>query len=112
MNRVIKRPTERKHADLPVACSLTSPELIKRREYILKELKPQIVEMKELDDGYAFCFDAGSAELQQLAEFIAFERQCCPFLTFILEVHPNQGPIWLTLSGPQNTKEFLQRELL
>ncbi len=42
-----------------------------------------------------------------LGEFIQLERQCCPFLRFQLTVEPGGGPIWLELTGPPGTREFL-----
>jgi len=112
MNKMHGSANEERYTDPPIACSLTAPELRNRRESILKEFKQQIIETKELPDGYAFCFAGEPSELQWLAEFMAFERECCAFLTFVLEAQPNQGAIWLSLTGPQNTKEFLQKELL
>jgi hypothetical protein len=34
-------------------------------------------------------------------------RQCCPFLRFAITVEPGNGPIWLEMTGPEGTKEFL-----
>jgi hypothetical protein len=38
---------------------------------------------------------------------LVFERQCCPFLRFNIRLEPGEGPIWLELSGPEGTKDFL-----
>jgi hypothetical protein len=35
------------------------------------------------------------------------ERQCCRFLRFTITVEPDGGPIWLELTGPPGTREFL-----
>jgi hypothetical protein len=45
------------------------------------------------------------------AEFMALERLCCPFLNFVLEIEPDQGPLWLKLTGPEGVKQVLQTEL-
>ena len=37
----------------------------------------------------------------------ALECQCCPFLRFSIRLEPGEGPIWLELSGPEGTKDFL-----
>ncbi|HEY6045732.1 MAG TPA: hypothetical protein VIU65_03960 [Pyrinomonadaceae bacterium] len=92
---------------LPIACSLTSAELQERRQTILKQLRNAVVEVRELKDGYAYSFPAGGERLSELAAMIDLERQCCPFLRFRLTVEANSGPIWLELTGPQGTKEFL-----
>ena len=47
-----------------------------------------------------------------LATFIDLERRCCAFLRFRLTVEPGEGPIWLELTGPPGTREFLAAELV
>jgi hypothetical protein len=48
--------------------------------------------------------------LQTIAAFISYERLCCPFFHFNLDVEPNQGPLWLSITGAIDIKEFLQGE--
>ena len=93
--------------ELPVACSLTAPELQQRRREVISKLKAIVVEQKELESGYAYRFPSDQDLLGELANFITFERQCCPFLQFDLRAEPGFGPVWLELSGPAGTKEFL-----
>jgi hypothetical protein len=93
--------------DLPVACSLTGPELQERRSRLLEKVAGAMQEVKELEKGFAYRFPSGENWIQELANLIALERQCCPFLQFDLRLGPGQGPIWLELTGPQGTKEFL-----
>ncbi|MBA3355700.1 MAG: hypothetical protein H0U18_07115 [Pyrinomonadaceae bacterium] len=38
---------------------------------------------------------------------VELEHQCCPFLKFNITVEPGDGPVWLEMTGPQGTKEFL-----
>ena len=64
--------------------------------------------MQDLDSGYALRFAPEDAVLPDLATLIELERQCCPFLRFELKVLPASGPIWLELSGPEGTREFLR----
>jgi hypothetical protein len=64
---------------------------------------------RELPDGRAFRFDADA--LDELARWIAHERSCCPFLRFVIEVAPGGGPVWVSLTGPAGTREFLSAEL-
>lgn len=92
--------------DLPVACSLTSAELQERRSTVLQNLRGVVVEVRELEGGYAYSFP--SDNLTEIAAMIDLERQCCPFLRFRLTVEPNGGPLWLELAGPDGTKEFLR----
>lgn len=94
-------------AELPIACSLTSAELQERRRTILQRVRGAVVEVRELADGYAYSFPVEGEWLPELGSMIDLERQCCPFLRFQLSVEPKSGPIWLELTGPDGTKEFL-----
>jgi hypothetical protein len=98
-------------ADLPVACSLTEPELAERRAGVLGEVRLAQEDARWLPDGVQLRFTALPERLALLATFIALERQCCAFLRFRLTVEPGGGPIWLELTGPPGTREFLQAEL-
>lgn len=94
------------------ACDMTAlaPERRAAHQELSWRLFGSLVkEMRELLNGYAFCF--GAEHYTLLAEFIAGERLCCPFLTFRLEVAPEHGPLWLELTAHSDVKAFLWREL-
>jgi hypothetical protein len=93
---------------LPIACSLTDLEFQQRRAELLRTFQGALLETKELDDGYAYRFLSGANWIAELAQLITFERECCPFLRFQLRLEPANGPLWLELTGPEGTKEFLQ----
>ncbi len=42
-----------------------------------------------------------------MATTIAAERRCCRFLQFVLTMEPDEGPVWLEVTGPPGTAEFL-----
>jgi len=67
------------------------------------------LERRDLPDGLAFRFAADAFE--QVASFVANERRCCPFLHFELTAGPADGPVWLRMTGPPGTREFLLAEL-
>ena len=92
----------------PIACSLTDPEYQQRRAELLRTFQGALLETKELDEGYAYRFPSGANSIAELAQLITFERECCPFLRFQLRLEPANGPLWLELTGPEGTKEFLQ----
>ena len=92
---------------LAIACSLTSAELQQRRSSVLEKFCSCVVEVKELQDGYAYSLSLDSISLPELAAMIELERQCCPFLRFGLTVEPAGGSVWLELTGPPGTREFL-----
>jgi hypothetical protein len=72
-------------------------------------LDKQAAERADLPDGYAFRFAAD--QFVELVRFIDNERKCCPFMTFHLQIGPQDGPIWLRMTGPAGTREVLQAEL-
>jgi hypothetical protein len=69
----------------------------------------EVEEIRELPDGLSFRFPA--REYDAVAEFVALERLCCPFLTFTLDVAPDQGPLILRLTGADGVKAFIAAEL-
>jgi hypothetical protein len=91
-----------------IACTLTAPALAERRTQVLQPLGAAVVEVQERADGYAFRFPADDEWLTRLAEVIALERRCCRFLRFALHCEPAQGPIWLEIDGPPESKPFLR----
>jgi hypothetical protein len=70
-----------------------------------------VTEIRELENGYAFCLNREFEVLAQVAEFITLEKLCCPFFGFIVEVAPEGGSIWLKLIGGEGVKPFIQAEL-
>lgn len=95
--------------EIPIACTLTDSEWAERQWALQQEIGSAVQERVELEDGYALRFPPVPRWIPQLAELIAFERSCCPFLTLELAAEPEQGPIWLRLRGPEGTKAFLER---
>jgi hypothetical protein len=94
--------------ELPIACNLTEPQFQLRRAELLGTVREACLETRELEDGFAYRFPADEKWIANLAQLITFERECCPFLRFGLRVEAASGPIWLELSGPEGTKDFLK----
>ena len=67
----------------------------------------QVLEREPIQGGLAFRFEPDA--LPQVAAFIQNERRCCPFLAFRLTLA--DGALWLELTGPEGTAEFLTHEL-
>ena len=97
--------------ELPVACSLSEHDLRERRAGLLDGLRRHRREARVLPDGIALRYGSEPDSLASVFEFILLERQCCPFLRFRLTVEPGGGPVWLELTGPAGTREFLAREI-
>ena len=87
----------------------------KEMEHVMevsKEIFGLAVQIQELADGYELSFSNGSVKLiRQLAEFMALESLCCPFIKHTLIIEPNRGGAFLQLTGEENVKEFILSEL-
>jgi len=100
----------RKTASKPMTCKLTSPELRKRKEEVIAVLKTQILEKKDLTNGYAYKFNGTDETLDTLMDFIKSERKCCDFFDFKLVV-ANDSFAWLEITGAEGAKQFIETEL-
>ena len=79
------------------------------------ELGPRLralgTDVRELPNGYAFRFPADPATVALVAEWAAGERLCCPFFEIDIHFEPEHGPLWLTLTGREGTKDFIRADL-
>lgn len=94
-----------------VTCKLTTPELQQRKKTIIAELKNLVLERKETATGAVYKFEGSDNNIDLLASFIKTERLCCGFFTFNLTVGNDESFVWLELSGPEGTKEFIELEI-
>jgi hypothetical protein len=94
------------------ACNLTAltTEQRKRHAELRKVLGESIKEIQELPDGYAFRLPDDTKTILNAAEFITYEKLCCPFFTFNLEIESDDKPVWLKLTGREGVKQFLKTE--
>jgi hypothetical protein len=60
----------------------------------------------ELEDGYELRFPGSAEWAIKLTEFIASERECCPFFAFELALEPGTGPIRMRVRGPEGVKDL------
>jgi hypothetical protein len=93
--------------DLPIACTLTPDTLKIRRAALLPGLFARAETAHTLPEGYRLRFRPDADALRAIAATVDAERQCCRFLRFQITVEPDGGPIWLELTGPSGTREFL-----
>ena len=77
---------------------------------LVEALRHAIQKRRELPDGYAFQMDTKQISTDKLVEWIELERQCCPFFVFEIRSIPQDGTVWLHLSGPEGVKEFILDE--
>ena len=96
----------------PFACVMTNlkPEQRARTFELLDRLKAEKQEVAEIQNGFMFRYVTESGMLRDIAEFITYERLCCPFFDFELRVEREGGDTWLTLSGREGVKAFIREE--
>ncbi len=94
----------------PFACDMAAltPEERERRQALADQLHAATQQMQERADGYAFRYPA--ALLLTAATFVALEQRCCPFFRFTLDVEPDDGPLWLSITGHEGVKTFIATE--
>jgi hypothetical protein len=102
-----------KGAEIPIACDLNAltPAERERRRTLGGALARAIVDRAELDHGFELRVEAAKLDLPTLAEWIALERRCCPFLNFTIELAVGDGPVTVALSGADGVKDFLRAEM-
>jgi len=96
---------------IPLACDLAAIPAAERprHEQVTRHLVAAATEIRESGEGWSLALPAD--EHDAIAEFVARERLCCPFLKFVVVVPPERGPIELRLSGPAGAKELIRAEL-
>lgn len=93
--------------ELPIACELTSAELEARRQGLLQEFLARATERVQLSNGFRWRFAPSTEVLMAAVKTIDAERQCCRFLKFVLTTESDGGDVWLEVTGPDGTTEFL-----
>ena len=98
--------------DTPLACNMGVFTHTQREAHIraTTQLIQGVQSVREAANGYEFIFPDETGFISKIAEFIANERLCCPFLKFTLTVDSNREPVSLLLTGPIGTQEFLRAE--
>jgi hypothetical protein len=104
---------ETKRSESPFACNrlALTPEQRKRH---FDELGPKLRSLKksvrELPNGYEFEFSPDSNTVQLVAEWAVGERACCPFFDIDMRLEREGGSLWLTLTGREGVKQFIQAD--
>ena len=94
-----------------LACKLTTPELQERKRTVIAELKKALIEIVEIENGIKYKFQSTDEIIDRVSTFIKTERLCCDFFDFKLSVAAETGFMWLELSGPKGTVEFVNEEI-
>ncbi|MPY87502.1 MAG: hypothetical protein GEU99_06240 [Luteitalea sp.] len=99
-------------SDSPFVCNIDALTPSERAAYkqISARVLGAIVNRHEIADGYLFEVDRDRLPITDLATWVAFERRCCSFFDFRLDVHRENGPVTLRLTGPDGVKSFIEAE--
>lgn len=92
----------------PIACTPNMVPADKRARWLElgRWIYGAVEELKELSDGYACRLPNDAETLVRAAEYVSLDRQCCKFLTWSIRVEPDEGAVWLWITGPEGTKEL------
>ena len=95
-----------------LACNMKAISSSERPRYdvLTKKIKAAVKRQRELSEGYAWELAGASAAMPEVAEWMAMERRCCPFLTLQLEATGNGPDFVVKLLGPDGVKAFLMSE--
>ena len=95
------------------ACDMNALTASEREEHGKNsgEVFAAVKEIQERANGYAFRLSEAAISLAKVAEFIRYERLCCPFFSFNMEVDGQSKTLWLSLSGAEGVKPFIVAEL-
>jgi len=84
------------------------PALALRREMLVTGLFKYMAEIQEIEGGYAFKFCRSELLVRRIANYIVFEGQHSPQLTFALVAELNDGAVWLQIRGSDSEKEHIR----
>lgn len=100
-------------AQSQMACdmSVLSPEQRDAHLATSRELFSKVQAIKEVADGYEFRIGDEPDVIVKVAEFVSFEKLCCPFLNFAINVEAEGGPMTLRLTGRKGVKAFVREEI-
>lgn len=99
--------------ETPFACDMTAIPADQRSVHLAltEMLFRTAAEVAEVSNGYRFRLPNDAETLRRVAEFVALEKLCCPFFGFNIEVEPDGGALWLSVTGREGVKPFVMAEI-
>jgi hypothetical protein len=92
--------------EIPIACTLNKDALNQRQDEF-NALRQFVREMRQTLNGFSLRFDGSTENLMAIANVIAQERLCCPFLQFQLIAEKGMGSLWLEVTGSDDAAQLL-----
>jgi hypothetical protein len=105
-----KEPAMDPNDEIPIACVLSAltTEQREREDILLEEHVRSVREVKEHDNGYSFRYGPDMNLFGRMAELVALEHRCCPFLDFQLQWGRAASDPWLHVRGGTRVKDFVR----
>jgi len=109
----MNRESTHEMIEVPVACNWSALTAVQqqRQRALYRQLRANVEEVMELEDGYAFRHSPDRAVLLAIAEFVANERLCCPYFEFGITFERAGGPVWLRMTGGEEAKRLLEAQM-
>jgi hypothetical protein len=98
---------------IAIACDMNAFDAEQRHRYqvVRTRVRTAITRVRELTHGFALELSADAELMAAAGEWIALERRCCPFFTFVLELPSGTQCAELRITGPEPAKELLRDAL-
>jgi hypothetical protein len=93
--------------DLPILCTLTPDQRVKRRFSLQEPIRSRLLRVDVLPDGYSYVFPASLPLWMDLQRLVDLERQCCRFLQFKLDARMGERTMRLDVCGPPEAKTII-----
>ena len=92
----------------PLVTPLLDRALALRRQMLVAGLFKHVAEVQEIEDGYAFRFKRSDLLARRIADYLLFEGEHSPQLSFTFIVESNGGAFWLQVRGPEGAKDQIR----
>jgi hypothetical protein len=100
-------PKENEIKDMDLYCRLQPHELREREQTLLAELSKRTIAATPLKDGYSLSLRPDDASIRLIADIVAAERKCCPFLQFQVTAIQDSQALFLEMRGPKGSREII-----
>lgn len=94
-----------------IACELPEHEQQRCADTYKSGLFSHVEDVRDRSGGYSLRFAWNPERVRELGEFLAVESSCCSFLDHSVEIPRGKGVIWLHLTGPDDARPVLMKEL-
>jgi hypothetical protein len=91
--------------DVPIACTLTVPELSERRRRVAELADRSLMLREPLPEGVRLFFAADRATEREVRAVVAAEARCCSFLR--LRLRRTGKALVLDVTGPQQARPII-----